>query len=43
MFGTIEKVNDGRGGWYSDFTKIKAGSILRANGGYLVLNVNHLI
>ncbi|HED06572.1 MAG TPA: ATP-binding protein [Ignavibacteria bacterium] len=42
LFGTIEKVNDGRGGWYSDFTKIKAGSILRANGGYLVLNVNHL-
>lgn len=42
LFGTIEKVNDGRGGWYSDFSKIKAGSILRANGGYLVLNVNHL-
>lgn len=42
LFGTIEKINDGRGGWYSDFTKIKAGSILRANGGYLVLNVNHL-
>jgi predicted ATP-dependent protease len=42
LFGTIEKVNDGRGGWYSDFTKIKAGSLLRANGGYLVLNVYHL-
>jgi ATP-dependent Lon protease len=42
LFGTIEKVSDGRGGWYSDFTKIKAGSLLRANGGYLVLNVNHL-
>ena len=42
LFGTIEKVNDGRGGWYSDFSRIKAGSILRANGGYLVLNVNHL-
>ncbi len=42
LFGTIEKVNDGRGGWYSDFTKIKSGSILQANGGYLVLNVNHL-
>jgi len=42
LFGTIEKINDGRGGWYSDFTKIKAGSILRANGGYLVLNANHL-
>lgn len=42
LFGTIEKVSDGRGGWYSDFTKIKAGSILKANGGYLVLNVTHL-
>ena len=42
LFGTIEKVSDGRGGWYSDFTKIKAGSMLRANGGYLVLNVLHL-
>ena len=42
LFGTIEKISDGRGGWYSDFTKIKAGSILKANGGYLVLNVQHL-
>ena len=42
VLGTIEKVNDGRGSWYSDFTKIKAGSLLRANGGYLVLNVYHL-
>jgi ATP-dependent Lon protease len=42
LFGTIEKINDGKGGWYSDFTKIKAGSLLRANGGYLVLNVYHL-
>jgi predicted ATP-dependent protease len=42
IFGTIEKVNDGRGGWYSDFTKIKAGSLLRSNSGYLVLNVYHL-
>ena len=42
LFGTIEKVYDGRGGWYSDFTKIKAGSLLRANSGYLVLNVKHL-
>ena len=42
LFGSIEKVSDGRGGWYSDFSKIKSGSILRANGGYLVLNVAHL-
>jgi ATP-dependent Lon protease len=42
LFGTIEKIYDGKGGWYSDFTKIKSGSLLRANGGYLVLNVKHL-
>ncbi|MEN8191564.1 MAG: ATP-binding protein [Bacteroidota bacterium] len=38
LFGVIEKFNDGSGGWYTDFTRIKAGSILRANGGYLILN-----
>jgi len=38
LFGTIEKYSDGRGGWYADFTKIKAGSLLRANGGFLVIN-----
>ena len=42
LFGVIEKLNDGRGGWYTDFTKIKAGSLLRANGGYIVLNILHL-
>jgi lon-related putative ATP-dependent protease len=42
LLGTIERVNDGKGNWYSDFTNIKAGSLLRANGGYLVLNVMHL-
>ncbi len=42
LFGTIERLNDGKGGWYSDFTRIKGGSLLRANGGYLVLNVLHL-
>lgn len=38
LFGTIEKYSDGRGGWYADFTKIKAGSLLRANGGYIIIN-----
>jgi lon-related putative ATP-dependent protease len=42
LFGTIEKVSDGRGNWYADFTNIKAGSLIRANGGFLVLNVYHL-
>ncbi len=38
LFGTIEKYSDGKGGWYADFTRIKAGSLLRANGGYLIIN-----
>lgn len=38
LFGTIEKYSDGRGGWYADFTKIKSGSLLRANGGYIIIN-----
>jgi predicted ATP-dependent protease len=42
LFGAIERISDGRGSFYSDFTNIKAGSLLRANGGYIVLNVMHL-
>ncbi|MFQ5905557.1 MAG: AAA family ATPase, partial [bacterium] len=38
LFGTIEKSLYGSGQWGTDFTKIKAGSILAADGGYLVLN-----
>lgn len=38
LFGTIEKYSDGRGGWFADFTKIKAGSLLRANSGYIIIN-----
>jgi predicted ATP-dependent protease len=42
LFGAVERVSDGHGNFYSDFTNIKAGSLLRANNGYLVLNVMHL-
>lgn len=38
LFGAIDKTNDGSGVWKTDFTKIKSGSMLRANGGFLVLN-----
>jgi lon-related putative ATP-dependent protease len=38
LFGTIERVTDRLGTWKTDFTKIKAGSLLQADGGYLVLN-----
>jgi len=39
LFGTIERVVDHSGVWRTDFTRIKAGSLIRANGGYLVLNL----
>lgn len=39
LFGTIERVVDRSGVWRTDFTRIKAGSLVRANGGYLVLNL----
>ncbi|MEO0131993.1 MAG: ATP-binding protein [candidate division WOR-3 bacterium] len=38
LFGTIERTWNRYGQWRSDFTKIKAGSILLANGGFLILN-----
>lgn len=38
LFGTIERVLDRAGGIQTDHTKIKAGSFLKANGGYLVIN-----
>lgn len=38
IFGTIEKSVDRGGGVRTDFTRIRAGSLLRANGGYLVVN-----
>ena len=38
LFGTIERVVERSGIWKTDFSHIKAGSFLRANGGYLILN-----
>jgi len=39
LFGSIERVVDRSGVWKTDFSKIKAGSFIKANGGYLVLNL----
>ncbi|MFZ7110565.1 MAG: Lon protease family protein [Desulfatiglandales bacterium] len=39
LFGSIERVVDRSGVWRTDFSKIKAGSLVKANGGYLVLNL----
>jgi lon-related putative ATP-dependent protease len=38
LFGTIERSVDRNGIWRSDFLHIKAGSLVKANGGFLVLN-----
>ncbi len=38
LFGTLERVVGPSGLWRTDFTRIKAGSLVRANGGYLILN-----
>jgi len=39
LFGSIERVMDRNGGWHTDYTKISAGSFIKANGGYLVINL----
>ncbi len=38
LFGSIERVFTPGGGWGTDFTRIRGGSILEADGGYLVIN-----
>ncbi|MEW4531065.1 ATP-binding protein [Maioricimonas sp. JC845] len=39
LFGTIERVVDRHGRVTTNFTRIKAGSLLRANGGFLVFDI----
>ena len=37
LFGTIQRAYDQRGGWTSDFMDLRAGSLLRADGGFLIM------
>jgi predicted ATP-dependent protease len=37
LFGTIQRTYDTRGGWTSDFMDLRGGSLLRADGGFLIL------
>jgi len=37
LFGTIHRSYDSRGGWNSDFMDLRGGSMLRADGGFLVM------
>jgi lon-related putative ATP-dependent protease len=39
IFGVIERYSGPDGDHYTDHTAIRSGSLLRANGGYLVLNL----
>jgi ATP-dependent Lon protease len=43
IFGAIERVVDRGGVWRTDFSKIKAGSLVKANGGFLVINLKDAI
>ena len=43
IFGSIERIVDRSGAWRTDFSKIKAGSLIKANGGYLVLNLRDAV
>jgi lon-related putative ATP-dependent protease len=43
LFGTIERVTDRQGMWFSDYRHIKAGSFLKATGGYLVLQARDFL
>ncbi len=37
LFGTIQRAYDARGGWTSDFMDLRGGSLLRADGGFLIM------
>src|SRR2546421_1765814 len=37
LFGTIQRTYDTRGGWTSDFMDLRGGSLLRADGGFLIM------
>ena len=39
LFGSIERVVDRTGLWRTDYSRMKAGSFIQANGGYLVLDL----
>jgi lon-related putative ATP-dependent protease len=37
LFGTVHRSYDARGSWNSDFMDLRGGSLLRADGGFLVM------
>jgi lon-related putative ATP-dependent protease len=43
IFGSIERIVDRSGVWRTDYSKIKTGSLVKANGGFLVINLRDAI
>ncbi len=43
LFGSMERVVDRYGYWRTDFTRIFCGSLLKASGGFLVVNALDLL
>ena len=37
LFGTVQRSYDSRGVWTSDFMDLRGGSVLRADGGFLIM------
>lgn len=42
LFGSFERSYDEKGNWRTDFTEIRAGSILRADKGFLIVNAQDM-
>jgi ATP-dependent Lon protease len=42
-FGSLERVVDRFGYWRTDFTRISAGSLLKATGGFFIVNATDLL
>ena len=43
IFGSIERIIDRSGVWRTDYSRIKSGSLVKANGGFLVMNLRDAI
>jgi lon-related putative ATP-dependent protease len=43
LFGSLERVVDRHGYWRTDFTRIFSGSLLKASGGFLIINAYDLL
>ncbi|TNE34927.1 hypothetical protein EP342_02280, partial [bacterium] len=42
LFGSFERILDSKGYWRTDFSRVKAGTILQADQGYLIVSANDL-